>query len=364
MTATGQLPLTYDECRARFWHAAAAAGHRVTAHPIEARGPHGQELTVDVVAIGPDRPRRALTVLSGVHGVEGFVSSQLQVDLLGRLDPASLPADVAVVLVHAVNPWGMAWWRRQNEANVDLNRNWRRSASEPVHNDAYDVLHPLACPDTPELPSIEDLLVDALELVATHGMAWVRDGITVGQYRHPDGLHYGGLETEPSNLILETIVGEHLAGVERSLAIDLHTGHGPSGAITLLSDEPEGSAQDRFLRQHLGAERVMATVANPTASTGTKTGQIASGFAALLHGAIHHATTVEFGTAPDEEQLAATYVESWVYRHGDRGDPSHAAAIWAYRCCFTPPDPAWEATCLASGADLLDRAVEAVRSWT
>jgi len=363
VTTHALLPLTYDECRARFRQAASAAGHQVDAHPIDPRGPHGQELTIDVVSIGSDRPRRALTVLSGVHGVEGYLNAQLQTDLLGRLDPGSLPDDVAVVLVHAVNPWGMAWWRRQNESNVDLNRNWRRSSIEPQHNDAYDTLHAIACPHTPELPSVSELMVEAMAIVEERGLAWVRDAITLGQYRHPDGLHCGGTRTEASNEILAAVVEQRLHGVERSLAVDLHTGHGPRGAVTLLSDEHEGSDQDQFLRTHFGADRVMATVANPDADTGTKSGQIASGFGQLLAGAVHHATSVEFGTTSDDEQLAATYLESWVHHHGDRSNPHHAAAIWAYRCCFTPSDPEWETACLASGASLLDAAVDAVQTW-
>jgi octopine/nopaline transport system ATP-binding protein len=57
-----------------------------------------------------------------------------------------------VLLIQAVNPWGMAWSRRQNEHNVDLNRNWRRSQVDPLHNDAYDEIHAVACPDTDDLP--------------------------------------------------------------------------------------------------------------------------------------------------------------------------------------------------------------------
>jgi hypothetical protein len=359
----GLLPLTYDESRARFRRAATVVGAEVRAHPIPARGPFGQELTVDVVHLGAAKPRRALTVLSGVHGVEGFVCSAVQTALLGRLRPEDLPDDVAVVLVHAVNPWGMAWGRRQNEANVDLNRNWRRSEVEPVHNDPYDEVHALACPDGPELPSIDALLIDALALVEQHGLDWVRDAITVGQYRHPDGLHYGGHETEASNRILERVVAEHLVGVERSFALDLHTGHGPRAAVTLLSDEAPGSPQDAFLRRAFGDEVVMATVGNDEATTGTKSGQIGSGMGDLLDGAVHHATSAEFGTTSDEEQIAATYQESWVHRHGDLAVPAHAAAAWAYRCCFTPEDPAWEQACLAAGAHLVDDAVAAVASW-
>lgn len=360
---SASLPLTYLECRARFRRAASARGVTVDVYALDGHGPDGEELTIDVVHLGPRRPQRALTVLSGVHGVEGFVTSTIQTDLLERLDPKRLPEGVAVVLVHAVNPWGMAWWRRQNEHNVDLNRNWRRSDVEPQHNDAYDVIHPIACPDTPELPSVEALLERATAVVAERGLPWVRDAITVGQYRHPDGLHYGGARTEASNRALEEIVHEHLAGVDRSLVLDLHTGHGPSGAVTLLSDQPPGSAADELLRRAFPDVEVMATVDNAEATTGRKSGQIAAGMADLLPGAAHVATAVEFGTTPDEEQLVATYLESWVHRRGDRRIPAHAAAVWRYRCCFTPEDPAWADACRRHGARLIGQGVAALATW-
>lgn len=354
------LALTYDECRARFHRAAVEAGVGVRSEPIDARGPDGQRLTVDWVALGSPRPRRALLVLSGVHGVEGFAHSQAQCELLGRVAPGSLPDDVAVVVVHAVNPWGMAWWRRQNESNVDLNRNWRRSEREPVHNDAYDEVHHLACPDAAELPDVEALLGAAAELVAERGLPWVRDAITKGQYRHPDGLHYGGDRTEASTAIVERLARDHLTGVERLLTLDLHTGHGPSGELVLLSDQPPGSPQDRFLSR-LG--RVEATADNPDATTGTKSGQIGNGLAELFPDATCYATSAELGTAGDLEQLAATYQESWVHRRGDRSRPEHAAVVWAYRCCFTPDDAGWEQAALRLDEALLDDALAAVVEW-
>lgn len=354
------LALTYDECRARFRRAAVEAGLAVRSDAIAARGPDGQALTIDSVVVGAAQPRRGLVVLSGVHGVEGFAHSQAQCELLGRLVAGTLPDDVAVLVVHAVNPWGMAWWRRQNESNVDLNRNWRRSDREPAHNDAYDEVHPLACPDTPELPSVEDLLATAGELVAARGLPWVRDAITAGQYRHPDGLHFGGDRTEASTAVVERLALDHLAGVEQLLTVDLHTGHGPTGELVLLSDQPPGSPQDRFLAQ-LG--RVEATAGNPDATTGPKSGQIANGLAGLFPDATCFATSAELGTAADLEQLAATYQESWVHRHGDRTRPDHAAVVWAYRCCFTPDDPEWEDAALRIDAALLDGALEAVLAW-
>jgi hypothetical protein len=355
------LPLTYGECRARFRLAATAAGLQIRSEPIAARGPDDQELTIDWVQWGAARPRHLLVVLSGVHGVEGFIGSAVQTDLLQRRRALSAPDEVGVLVVHSVNPWGMAWWRRQNEANVDLNRNWRRDLVEPPANDAYDEIHPLACPDTPELPSVDDLMTTAMEWVERRGMEWVRDGITRGQYTRPDGLHYGGSRTEESNRILDGIVQE-VAGTQRVLVVDLHTGHGPRGEVTLLSDQPPGSPQDRFLRSAFDDVHVEATVDNPDATTGSKTGQIANGIRDLV-GGDSCATSAEFGTANDLEQLAATYQESWVHRHGDRGDPQHAAAIWRYRSCFTPDDAEWTQRCRTRGARLLDQSLDAVAAW-
>jgi len=351
----GRLPLTYDECRVRFRRAALVSGLEVQHHPIDARGPDGQALTVDSVWVGPQRPERALVVLSGVHGVEGFIGSALQCGFLGRLGGREPGGSTAVLVVHAVNPWGMAWWRRQNESNVDLNRNWRRDEIEPVHNDAYDELHAFACPDTPEMPSVDELMVAAMAMVE-------RDGITTGQYRHADGLHFGGSRTEASTRIVQGLA-EQLVGVDHALVLDLHTGHGPGGELTLLSDQPIGSAQDAFFRNTFPTVTVEATVDDPGATTGMKSGQIANGIRELLAAERCYSTSAEFGTADDMEQLAATYLEGWVDRHGDRTIAEHAAVVWRYRSCFTPDDPEWEERCLVSGAALLDAGLEAVLAW-
>ena len=356
------LPLTYDECRAQFRHAATAVATEIVAHPLEVRGPQGQELSIDVVALGSTAPARVLIILSGVHGVEGFIGSALQTDLLTRWEPAQWPLDIAVVVVHAVNPWGMAWSRRQNESNVDLNRNWRRDDGTPFHNDAYNILHPLACPDTDALPSVETLLATTAAMVEERGLVWVRDGITVGQYQHPDGLHYGGARTEESNRILEHVLGDAMRGATRVLTIDIHTGHGPWGVATALSDQPPGSAQDKFFRKIF--HRVEATADNPDATTAVKAGQIANGIRSLNPTAECYSTALEIGTADDLSQLQATYQEQWVHRRGDRSDPAHQAAVWAYRCCFTPDDRQWERAAFATGREHLNRALAGLMSWT
>lgn len=354
------LPTTFTACREQFGLAANTAKLSVETHPIDERGPHDERLLIDVVRFGSIRATRTLVILSGVHGVEGFIGSAVQTEFIGWLAHQRIPDDVAILIVHAVNPWGMAWGRRQNEHNVDLNRNWHRGGFEPTPNVAYNEIHHLACPDSEGLPTLDQLLLGAGPFVQRNGPVWVRDAITSGQYAHPDGLHFGGERTEQSNLILEHIVERHLDSTENLLVIDLHTGHGPRGEVTLLSDEPPGSAQDAVLSRIAVTGRVEATAGNPDATAGAKQGQIANGIRDLRPWSSSYATSLEFGTSPDEQQLIATYQEQWVHRNDLRSDPAYGAIVDAYRACFTPNDAAWAAQCLTSASAVLQSAFDFV----
>lgn len=79
------------------------------------------------------------------------------------------------------------------------------------------------------MPSVDDLLAAAQDMVAERGLAWVRDPITTGQYRHADGLHFGGRRTEESTAVVEEVLRDRLGAARRVLTLDLHTGHGPRG---------------------------------------------------------------------------------------------------------------------------------------
>jgi len=327
---------------------------------LQARGPSGQELTIDWVHLGAERPDRLLIVMSGVHGVEGFVTSRLQCEFLAGIEPDRWAPGYAVLVLHAVNPWGMAWGRRQNESNVDLNRNWRRDELAVVPtNLGYDELHPLLCPDVDTVPDPDVLVTATWPLVENRGMRWVRDAIATGQYSHPDGFHFGGDRTEESTHIVESVVAPLVAAAGFVATMDLHTGHGEYGSVTLLSDAAVDSPQDRWMRAAFGAEIIEAT-GRPDGGVGRAVGQIANGFRDLVSpGAEAYATSVEFGTASDIDQLLASQREMWVHHHGDRADPVHAATIWQYRCCFTPDDPGWEQAALGHGRRVLRQSVEA-----
>ncbi|HSP28081.1 MAG TPA: DUF2817 domain-containing protein [Ilumatobacteraceae bacterium] len=364
MVRPDRFPLTYDECRDRFRWTATSAGLRVDPYPITARGPHGQELTIDVAAIGASRARRALVVLAGVHGDEGVSSSTLMCDAIDRWmtdrwvsgGDEVLADDAAVVMIHAVNPWGMAYWRRQNESNVDLNRNWGRDERTDVPtNEGYDALHPVLVPHGEAPPTSESLLDVTRAMVEEHGYQWVKSAVSSGQFSHPDGLYFGGDRTEESNRLLAEIAAPRLADAEEVLVVDLHTGHGAFGTYTLLSPVPERHGDDEWLRRVFDGDRIECT-SSPDATSGPKHGQIATGLGSLVPGATWRTVTMELGTISDTRMIVNERAEHWVHFHGDRSNPGHARIVWDHRCGSTPDDAEWERLARAHGVEVLDAA--------
>jgi len=112
----------YLTARERFRAAAQAAGAALHALALDATGPGGEALTIEIAWLGDQRARKIVLHTSGLHGVEAFAGSAIQLALLQQ--PPAPAADCALILVHVLNPYGMAWLRRANENNVDLNRNF------------------------------------------------------------------------------------------------------------------------------------------------------------------------------------------------------------------------------------------------
>ena len=169
-----------------------------------------------------------------------------------------MPDDLAIVLVHAINPYGFAWIRRVNEDNVDLNRNCIDFTAGVPENPGYDQLAAALVP-----PSWDEATQQAtggrlLEFATEHGFDALQAAVSMGQYRHPAGIFYGGSNPVWSQRTLETIARGALTGAQRTAILDLHTGLGPFGVGELIASHPDdarqGPARPLVRRVH-GAER-------------------------------------------------------------------------------------------------------------
>src|SRR3982751_782942 len=96
--------------RARFRSAVVACNGRLDTLPLAQKGPCGEDLGIDIGWFGAPRPRRVFVHSSGVHGVEGYAGSAIQLQWLERGMPALRDGD-AILLAHMLNPYGAAWLR-------------------------------------------------------------------------------------------------------------------------------------------------------------------------------------------------------------------------------------------------------------
>ncbi len=135
--------------------AAATVQATTDSYGIAARGPDDARLTVDVITVGARRPAQATVISSGLHGIEGFFGSAVQLAWLRNLAAGrvSLPDHAAVTIIDALNPYGFAWCRRTDEHNVDLNRNYLADDAgdsyhgiPPHYDEVYRLLDPESAP--------------------------------------------------------------------------------------------------------------------------------------------------------------------------------------------------------------------------
>ena len=82
---------------------------------------------MDVARFGAADASALLILSSACHGVEGYCGSGVQNALLADagFQAAAARAGVAVLYIHALNPYGFSWLRRTTHENVDLNRNFQ-----------------------------------------------------------------------------------------------------------------------------------------------------------------------------------------------------------------------------------------------
>ncbi|CAE7494628.1 unnamed protein product, partial [Symbiodinium sp. CCMP2456] len=232
---------SYAEARNAFLEAARAAGGTLEslAHPLQ--GPEGEALATDLAWFGPRDAERLLITLSATHGVEGYCGSGVQTGTLRSGRHKDLPDGVAMLAIHAINPHGFAWSRRVTEDNVDLNRNFADFAAPLPENPGYEALHEVICPPTWDQETIERTFAELMAYAEAHSLASLQQAVSGGQYRHTDGLFFGGQQPTWSHRTLARVLRAQGARARKIAVIDYHTGLGPFGHGERICPHPAGS---------------------------------------------------------------------------------------------------------------------------
>jgi len=329
---------SYLEARDRFKEAAARAGAAQRALTV-ARSSDGAPLTCDVATVG-EGPR-VLVVSSGIHGVEGFVGSAVQMDLLSRP-----PEGVRLVLFHSLNPYGMSERRRVNESNVDLNRNFLAPGEAYAGSPAgHAIVSPLLNPDTP-YGGGDAFLLRAGLAIAQHGFAPLKQATMEGQYDHPKALFFGGQGLERGPALLLDAMREMLAGAELVVQLDVHAGLGKYAGATVLATE---SLSKEALVETSAA---LGTSVQPWHQQGVAyaiRGGYGDAVVRLLPDVRVRFFTIEIGTAAPLRVIQALRAENQATQWG--GDLSRART--SLLRTFYPDDESWRQKALAHGRRVL-----------
>ncbi|MEO8202848.1 MAG: M14 family metallopeptidase [Betaproteobacteria bacterium] len=315
---------TYAEAREGFLAAARGRGLAVESLANPLKGAQGEELATDAVLMGRADAGALLVVTSGTHGAEGFCGSGCQRALLADDDMARRldAAGVALLLVHAVNPYGFSHLRRVNEDNVDLNRNFRDFSDATELNPAYAGVHGLMLPA--EWPPTDANRAEVLATLQKMGPVAFQAAVSAGQRSHKEGLFYCGDAPTWSNRTVRSLLRKHGAARKRIGWIDIHTGLGPYGHGEKIFAGANDAAELARARAWWGAD-VMSYYEGKSASAEVQGSMVMSIYAECPKAEVT-GMGLEFGTVPFEAVLGALRGDHWLAIHPE-ADAAKAASI-------------------------------------
>lgn len=318
---------SYAQARVKFLEAAATAGLQIESFNHPQLGADDETLAMDVALALPfsgAASDKLLIVSSACHGVEGYCGSGVQVFALHDAEwmTKARESGVAVLYVHALNPYGFSHKRRVTHENVDLNRNFQDFTQPLPKNDAYRALSDILMPTT--WPPAAENMAMLQSYISKNGLPALQAAVSGGQYEFPTGLFFGGHAPTWSQQTLRHVLRQYVSNTKQLAWIDIHTGLGPNGlGERILAAHSDEKTLARA-RAWWGGEQANGVFATPitthedgTTSSALLTGQMWNVVAQELPQAQYTGIALEFGTKPPMEVLMAMWAENWLHHHPD-----------------------------------------------
>ena len=340
---------SYEEVRAHLQSLTAGLGVDIFSHAIDEQ----EGLYIDSFYLPCTENQTNLIVLTtGVHGMEGYIGAVMLDVFFNEIYPSLDTADTGVLVVANVNPYGMKYFRRYNENNVDLNRNFI------LDWDSFDLASNKEYPKVDTFLGPTGKIGNALwhevgfylslgKTAITDGADTISDALLTGQYEYPQGVYYGGSGDEASTVYLKDVFSRCLdSGYENIIHIDLHSGYGPRYNMVIFNSVfetmTEKESQAAFGYDHI--------IAHDSESFYATTGDTTDFFYRLAQQKQSQAelfsTCFEFGTIGDDffdTILSLKYTVDENRNHWYPTDNATSAEIVRqnYLELFYPTETAW-----------------------
>jgi hypothetical protein len=233
------FPDSYEDSRARFlqslnliqqkWHST-----QLETHPLQ----NQPDLSIDWLWAHPHKKENLIIISTAEHGIEGYVGYAMMKVFIEEFVPRLNPENTGLLLLHGMNPWGMKHYRKVNENNVDLNRNFVFDSNfDPAINPEYhrvkELINPQRRVDT---YSIENLRFwgGVIKNIFTTGASTVSKAALLGQHHTPNGFYYGGTEYQEGTRVAMELYRRALKEYRSVIQIDMHTGYGPRYQMSII----------------------------------------------------------------------------------------------------------------------------------
>ncbi|MBL8062409.1 MAG: DUF2817 domain-containing protein [Anaerolineales bacterium] len=248
------FPKSYEASRARFLRDVELLrphwpSSRLEAHPLK----NIPDLSIDWLWAEPHKKENLVLISIAEHGIEGYVGSAMLKLFMDEFAPRLNSENTGLLLVHAINPWGMKHHKRVNPNHVDLNRNFVFDGNfSSAINPDYDTLKNFLSPRRPirnlgteKLP----FYANALRYIISPGRVKVKAASLLGQHRHPQGIYYGGTEWQEETIVLMELYRTALAGYQNFIQVDVHTGYGPRHQMTIIIPPLDSTSSSVAMRK-------------------------------------------------------------------------------------------------------------------
>jgi hypothetical protein len=355
---------SYAQARVKFLEAAATAGLPNESHSHPLPGRDGEVLAMDVALDGPADADKLLIVTSACHGVEGYCGSGVQVFSLHDAEwrAKAKAQGVAVLYVHALNPYGFSHVRRATHENVDLNRNFHDFSQPLPVNTGYHELARLLLPE--QWPPTPENAAAIGQFIATRGMDAFQAAISGGQHEFPDGLFFGGTAPTWSNQTFRRVLQTHGQRARRIAWIDIHTGLGPNGVgerIFACKNDAAALSRARAWWGSDGASHV-TSIYDGSSTSAFLTGLMWAALYEECPQAEYTGIAMEYGTVPMLDVMHAMRAEHWLNNHRD-APPELARQIKQQMMdAFYTDTDAWKGQIISQARQAMFQAVDGLSS--
>ncbi len=348
---------SYSEARQKFIQYSSEAGAVLSSEVHPEKGPNGEDLCTDYALFGNPSASKALVLLSGTHGVEGFAGSAIQIAIIKDIQKIIYNTNVKVIIIHGLNPYGMAFARRADHQNIDVNRNYIDFSKTLSPNVPYESLASILAPKNMNLFS--DILSWSRMFMyrAVRGNDFAQHALQRGQRSHPQGLFYGGTEQAWSHRVLKKILQVSVGVVQELVVLDIHTGLGKYGTMKLLSGEYNDSEEAKRARRMWGDKQIQCI--DPSSDNFKKIqGSTSECIVEAFPKSNNTMVTMEFGTYSPVKIFRALRNENWAHHHGKKESRLYNKMKKQLVDSFYPNDLLWKRDVCRAGCDAIRQALK------